>query len=136
MLFVSFVVKMTQNRNILILGDIFAMAIVTVIGFATHRELSTSFAMRMSAAFFPLLIAWFLLAPWFGLFQHEITLNIKQIWRIAFVMLFAGPLAGVWRGFILHTNIVPIFVVVLGATSALGMIVWRAFYFLLNRKER
>jgi hypothetical protein len=62
-----------MNRYILILGDILAILITTLIGFATHEELNVSFIGRMSAAFFPLTLAWFLLAPWFGLFLQDIA---------------------------------------------------------------
>ena len=127
---------MTNNRNLLILGDTFSILAVTLFGFATHGELDTAFIPRMSALFFPLTIAWFLLSPWFGLFQTEIISNPKQLWHPALAMLFAAPLAAVLRGLILNAPIVPIFVVVLAATSALGMVIWRGIYFFLNRKVR
>ena len=114
---------MINNRNVLILGDIFSILAVTLIGFATHGELNTSFLTRIAAIFFPLVIAWFLIAPWFGLFQREVVSNPKQFWRPMLAM-------------ILNAAIIPIFVVVLGATSALGMVLWRGIYFLLNRKVR
>lgn len=117
------------------LGDIFAMLAITLIGFATHGELKTSFITRMSALFFPLIIAWFLLSPWLGLFQTEIISNPRQLWRPALAMLLAVPLAAVLRGLILNAPIIPIFVVVLITTSALGMLVWRGIYFLFNRNR-
>ena len=125
---------MTNNRTILIIGDILAILIVTLIGFATHRELDTSFFTRISVLFFPLLIAWFLVSPWLGLFQTEVTSNPKQLWRPALAMLFAAPLAAVLRGLILNAPIIPIFAVVLAATSAFGMLIWRGLFVLLNRK--
>ena len=121
----------------LIFGDIFAMLVVTLTGFATHGELNTSFITRMSALFFPLIIAWFLLSPWFGLFRTEITISTpKQLWRSALAMLFAAPLAASLRGLILNAPIIPIFVVVLGVTSALGILFWRGLFFFLSRKTR
>ena len=48
-------------------------------------------------------------------------------------MLFAGPLAVVLRGLILNAPIIPIFAVVLSATSALGMMIWRGIYLRLKR---
>ncbi len=90
----------------------------------------------MLAAFIPLTIAWFLLAPWFGLFQSEIVSNFKQLWRPILAMLFAAPLAALLRGLILNAPIIPIFAVVLASTSALGMLIWRGLYFLLSRKEK
>ena len=125
-----------MKKSILILGDILALAITTVIGFATHGETDLSFLPRMAAAFFPLTVAWFLLAPWLGLFQKETTTNPGQLWRPALAMFFAAPLAAVLRGLILNAPIIPIFAVVLSATSAFGMFVWRGFYFFLDRKAR
>jgi len=118
----------------LITGDVLAIAIVTVIGFATHRETGASFLPRMAVIFIPLVIAWFLLAPWFELFQAEITSDLKQLWRPVLAMLFAAPFAIVIRGLLLNAPIIPIFAVVLSATSAFGMVLWRGLYFLLNRR--
>jgi hypothetical protein len=117
-----------KSKYILILGDSLTLLIVTLIGFATHGESGVSFLPRMLAAFIPLLIGWFLLAPWFGLFKAEIISTPKQIWRPALAMLFAGPLAVVLRGLILNAPIIPIFAVVLSATSAFGMMIWRTLY--------
>ena len=122
-------------KKLLILGDTLAITLVTFIGFATHGETDLSFLPRMGATFFPLTIAWFLLAPWFGLFQQEITSHPKQLWRPALAMLFAAPLAALLRAIILNSAVIPIFAIILGATSALGMVVWRGLYILLNRKS-
>ena len=109
-------------------GDILALAILTFIGFSTHGETGIAFLPRMGAIFVPMMISWFLIAPWFGLFQPEITSNPKQLWRSALAMLFAAPLVAVLRGFILNAPIIPIFVAVLGVTTALGMAMWRGIY--------
>ena len=126
----------SMSKRVLILGDIFAIAITTLVGFATHGETDISFLPRMAVVFFPLVIAWFLLAPWLGLFRDEIIHNARQLWRPALTAFFAAPFAAVLRGFVLNAPIIPIFAIVLGAASALGMVVWRALYFLLNRKAR
>ena len=118
-----------MKKPILILGDVLAILIITIIGFATHREAEISFLPRMAAVFFPLVIAWFLLAPFIGLFQLEINSNPSQLWRPVLAMIFAAPLAAVLRGFILNAPILPIFAVVLSATSALGMLVWRGIWY-------
>jgi hypothetical protein len=127
---------MTQNRSILILGDILAIGLITLIGFATHGETDLSFLPRMAATFFPLVIGWFLLAPRLGLFHDEVIHNARQLWRPALAALFAAPLAAVLRGLMLNAPIIPIFAIVLGVASALGMVIWRALYFLLDRKAR
>jgi len=115
---------MAKSRYLLVIGDILAIAVVTLIGFATHGEADVSFLPRMAALFFPLSISWFLLAPALGLFQRETISNPKQLWRPALAALFAAPLAAVLRGFILNAPIIPIFAVVLSLTSALGMVIW------------
>ncbi|MGZ9164763.1 MAG: DUF3054 domain-containing protein [Anaerolineales bacterium] len=127
---------MVRSKYTLIIGDILAIGLLTIIGFATHGETDLSFLPRMAATFFPLVIGWFLLAPRLGLFQDEVIYNARQLWRPALTALFAAPLAAVLRGFMLNAPIIPIFAIVLGAASALGMVVWRALYFLLNRKAR
>lgn len=127
---------MTQNRSVLILGDILAIGLITIIGFVTHGETDVSFLPRMAATFLPLVIGWFLLAPRLGLFQDEVIYHARQLWRPALTALFAAPLAAVLRGVMLNAPVIPIFAIVLGAASALGMVMWRALYFLLNRKVR
>ena len=128
--------SVTKTSWLLYTGDLLAIAALTLIGFATHGETGLSFLPRMAAIYFPLTISWFLLAPWLGLFQQEIVSNPKHLWRPALAILFAAPLAAVLRGFILNAPIIPIFVIVLGTTSALGMVVWRGIYLLLSRKDR
>ena len=134
------------NKTILILGDSLTLLIVTLIGFATHGESGVSFLPRMLAMYIPLLIAWFLLAPWFGLFMVEMISTPSQpppfpkakwgrsqVLKAGVAMLFAGPLAVVLRGLILNAPVIPIFAVVLSVTSALGLIIWRGLYLLLKR---
>ena len=123
-----------MNRSILILGDTLAIALLTLIGFATHGEADVSFAPRMAVLFFPLTISWFLLAPALGLFKPEITSSTRELWRPALAMIFASSLAVVLRGFLLNAPIIPIFAAVLAGVSALGMVIWRALYVLWNRR--
>jgi hypothetical protein len=119
-------------KRSLIAGDLFALFLTTAIGFITHGETELSFLPRFAALYFAFSVAWFLLAPWFGLFQVEITSNPRQLWRIVFAMVFAAPFAAVLRGLILNAAMLPIFVLVLAATSAIGMLLWRGLYFLLK----
>lgn len=123
-----------MKKYILILGDLLAIAIVNLIGFASHGEANLSFLPRMAAVFFPLALAWFLLAPALGLFQQEITFNPQQLWRPALAALFAAPFATVLRGFILNSPVIPLFPAILAGTFALGIVLWRALYFFLNRR--
>ena len=123
-----------MNKYILILGDLLVIALVTIVGFASHGETNVSALPRMAAVFSPLAVSWFLLAPALGLFQLETASNSRLLWRPALCALFAAPLATVLRGFLLNAPVIPIFATVLAATSAFGMVVWRTLYFLLARK--
>ena len=123
-----------MNKTSLILGDLLAIALITLIGFATHDEADVSFLPRMAAFFFPLAISWFLLAPALGLFKLQTTSDSKELWRPALAAMFAAPLAAVLRGFLLNAPIIPIFAAVLAGTTALGMLSWRALFFAWNRK--
>lgn len=124
-----------MKTSILVLGDILAIAILTLIGFATHGEADLSFLPRMAVFFFPLGISWFLLAPALGLFQQETTSSLQQLWRPALTGFFAGPLAAVLRGFILNAPIIPIFAAVLAGTAALGMVLWRLIWYWIARRS-
>ncbi|MDQ2693746.1 MAG: DUF3054 family protein [Chloroflexota bacterium] len=124
-----------MNLALLIIGDLLAMAILTLIGFASHREAELAFLPRMAAVFVPLSISWLLLAPALGLYKRETVSAPRQLWRPALAALFAASLAAVLRGFILGSPVIPIFAAVLAGTSALGMIIWRALYLSWFRKQ-
>jgi DUF3054 family protein len=124
-----------MNTRILIIGDILAIALLTLIGFASHGELTVAFVPRMAAAFLPLLAGWLLLAPILSLYQENVTRSAGQLWRPAFVMLFAGPLATVVRGLLLNAPVIPIFAVVLTTTGAACLTIWRLAWMLLKRRR-
>jgi hypothetical protein len=123
-----------NKKTTLILGDILAIAILTVIGFATHGEIGLSFLSRMGATFFPVLISWFLAATWVDLFDERVISHPQLFWRIPLAMLFAAPLAVMLRAALLHSAAQPLFALILGSTNALGMLVWRGIFFLVARK--
>jgi hypothetical protein len=124
-----------MNLSILVVGDLLAIALVTLIGFATHGEADVSFLGRMAAFYFPLSISWLLLSPALGLFQIDKASDIKQLWRPALAGLFAAPFAAMLRGFLLSAPIIPIFAAVLAATTALGMVLWRVMFLFWNRRQ-
>jgi len=123
-----------NKKNVLILGDILAIAILTVIGFATHGEFGFSYLSRMGITFFPMLISWLLAATWVDLFDERVISNPQLFWRIFLAMLFAAPLAVILRATLLHSAAQPLFTLILGSTNALGMLVWRGIYFFVARK--
>lgn len=124
-----------MKRWILVAGDVVAMAVVTIIGFATHGEAQASALPRMAALYIPLAASWFLLAPWFGLFREEVAADLRQVWRPGLAMIFAVPAAVVVRGIILSGVVLPLFGVILTGTCALGMVAWRVIAVPLLRRR-
>jgi hypothetical protein len=118
---------------LLILGDVLALAVITLIGFANHNELVLFPVGRIMATFLPLLAGWFLIAPWLGLFKDEIASNARQLWRPVLAMLLAAPLTGLLRAMMLNGVVIPLFVLILGGSAALGMLVWRTLWWLFTR---
>jgi len=120
----------------LILGDIIALAVITVICFATHGETDISFLPRMMTTFLPLVASWFLIAPWLGLFEQRIVLNRRQLWRPGLAMILAAPMATILRAVMLNGAALPLFTIILGSTSALGMLIWRGIHSWLSTQGK
>ncbi len=120
----------------LLLGDALALLILTIIGFATHGETELSFLPRMAATWIPLLGGWFALAPALGLFDAERVRSARQLWRPALAAFFAAQFAVILRGMWLNTAVLPLFGIILGATSALGMAAWRGIALWIAGKKR
>jgi hypothetical protein len=95
---------MEKDKASLILGDVLAIAIVTVVGFVTHGEGGLEFLPRMVAAFYPLVITQLILAPRFGLFSPQVVSDLKTIWRPALAALFVASFTPLFRGLILNAR--------------------------------
>ena len=126
-----------MNRRLLVFGDLLAMAVITVIGFATHGETDASYLPRMAATFVPMTVSWFILAPALGLFEVERVRSTRQLWRPAWGAFFAAQLAVILRGLWLNAAVLPLFGLILGGSAALGMVVWRGIWiWLIARKKQ
>jgi hypothetical protein len=121
---------------LLLAGDILAIGIVTLIGFATHGETNTAALPRMLTTFLPLTASWLVIAPLLGLFNLESTTNPRQLWRPLVGMLFAGPLAALVRAMVLNTVVIPIFGLVLSGSAGFGMFIWRVLWYFLQRSRK
>ena len=126
---------MLKSKWTLIIGDVIALAIITIIGFASHGETSVAFLPRMLTTFIPLVVSWFLIAPWLGVFNHQNTSNARQLWRPLLAMLLAAPMTAVLRAAMLKGVALPLFTLILGGSAALGMLIWRCLYILWKRKQ-
>ena len=126
-----------HGRGIVLLaaGDILALALVTIFGFATHGELGSSGA-RILTTFVPLVVGWFAVAPLMGAYRLEFLAYPAQLWRPFWAMVVGAPLAAWLRGAWLDAAILPIFVVVLGGIAALSILCWRVIYYILAYRGR
>ncbi len=114
-----------RHISVMILGDLFAILVLTLIGFASHAEL-TSAGWRLLTTFLPVSVAWLISAYFLGALDVNIAKAPSQLWKPAIAMFFAAPLAVILRGLWLNRPIIPIFAVVLTASAILCMLVWRA----------
>lgn len=108
-------------------GDLVALSLVTLIGFATHGEL-TRLEPRLLTTLIPLVAAWVLIGPWVGVFNQKFALAPLELWRPVLAMLLSAPMAGWLRGLMLGAPVIPVFVLILGATAALGLLIWRVLF--------
>jgi Cu/Ag efflux pump CusA len=90
----------------------------------------------MLSTFIPLVVSWFLIAPWLGLFNAQITSDFKQLWRPLLAMLLAAPMTAVLRATMLNSVALPLFTLILGGSAALGMLIWRAIWHSLAYRKR
>ncbi len=120
--------RYTQLRWLLA-GDAFAILVVTMIGFLTHYGAIQNW--RWLTTFLPVLAAWLIVAPWLGVYRSETSRQVRQVWRPALAALLSAPLAATFRGLWLNAAVLPIFVVVLGLTNALGLLLWRLVWSLV-----
>lgn len=123
----------SKGQVILLAGDILILALVTIYGFASHGTLGSA-GERMLTTFLPLVVSWLLIAPHLGVFDAGGALDPRRLWRPFWAMVLAGPMAAFLRGAWLSAPIMPLFVVILGGVSALGLLAWRCIYLLAGRR--
>ncbi len=120
---------------ILWVGDGIVFALVTITGFATHGELGQA-GLRMLTTFAPLCAAWVVVGLPMQVFDSALVSQPRQLWRPVWAMLAAGPLAALLRALLLGGQpVIPVFALVLSASAAIGMLVWRMVFYLLFKNK-
>jgi hypothetical protein len=114
----------------LLVGDMVTLGLVTIFGFASHGTLSTA-GVRILTTLLPVLVSWFLVAPFLGAYRLEWVSDWRQLWRPFWAMVLAAPLAAWMRAVWLESVILPVFVVVLGGISAIAILIWRLIYWVI-----
>lgn len=123
------------DHYVLIAGDIITLAIVTIIGFASHGTAVTA-GSRMLTTFIPLVAAWFLIAPFLRVYNLDNALDGRQLWRPVWAMVVAAPMAAWLRGMMLSSPILPVFVLILGGVSLVAIFIWRGLYWLVANRMK
>jgi len=123
-----------MNKRFLIFGDALALLTLTVIGFAAHGETNASDLPRAGLMLAASLTGWFILAPATRLFAPAQT--AASLWRVVLTGFFAGLFTVVLRGQFLHGAVLPVFALVIGATTALGMCLWRWLALQLEKRRK
>jgi len=119
---------------ILVTIDTLMLLVVTWLGFATHnRGLGDG---RWLTTFIPLVIAWFLAAPWLGLFQSGVADRLQDFWRPLIAATLAAPLAVLLRALLLQQTVIPVFGLVMIAMTAAGMTIWRLAWAALSTRKQ
>ena len=108
---------------ILVTVDTLMLLVVTWLGFATHnRGLGDG---RWLTTFIPMVFSWFLAAPGLGLYRAGTADRVQDFWRPIIAAALAAPLAVLLRALWLQQTVIPIFGLVMIATTAAGMLLWR-----------
>jgi hypothetical protein len=128
---------LSKMQIFVLAGDLVVLVFITLYGFTAHGTLGSAGG-RLWSTFLPLVLAWLLAAPFFGAYDPARLGSWQHVWRAFLAMIVAGPLAA-WGRSVLQGGlpIQPIFVVVIGGFSALGLLGWRAVFTLFfSRKNR
>ncbi len=120
-----------KNYYLLHVGDIIVIALVTIIGFASHGSLDTA-GLRLLTTFVPLLVAWYSISPFLGVFHSDVVADWHKLWKPGLAMIYAAPFAAWLRAIILDTTTSWIFILVLATVSAAGIILWRGLYWFIS----
>lgn len=120
-------IKLSKTQWILLLGDIAAIFLTVAAGFQNHETVSIFFQ-RFAFTFVPWTLAWLLIAPKFDLFSLPFEGMRMQMAKIIYAMLLASPLAVVLRAAWLGSAALPLFALIMGASSALALVIWRLIF--------
>jgi hypothetical protein len=121
-------IRSRSLQPLLFLGDALVFLVVTVIGFASHGTLQVDSIGRFLATLLPFYVSWLLFAYWSGLL-HQPTNDEARWWlRCGIAAALSAPLAAMLRAFWLGSVVLPTFVLIMAAVSALAVAAWRWFY--------
>lgn len=114
-------------------GDVVVLIVLTIVGFASHSTLDETVRMIVTTA--GVLVAWAIVAPWFGAFSAEAITRWNGVWRVALAWAVAAPVAGFLRGLLLDLVVSPTFILVTIAVNGAALVAWRVGFAVVHRRR-
>ena len=122
------------DRSVLrwaVVGDVVVLVVVTVFGFLTHSTLDETW--RLVVTSLGVLVAWAVVAPWFGVYSTTVLTRPASVWRVAWAWAIAAPVAGFLRAWVLGVGVSATFVLVMIVVNGSVLVVWRFVYAAVQR---
>lgn len=108
------------------IGDLIALGLVTAAGLSFHLQGSLA---RLPYTWLPWGLAWTLVAGSLGLLGGPAMRRWSSLLKVLWAALLAAPLAALLRELMQGGDaVLVLFVIIMAATTALGLILWRAAY--------
>ncbi len=119
--------RLSKLQRQVLIGDVIVVALMTVIGFASHQQFGA--IGRMALTFVLAFAGWVWFAPWFGLFDESICRTPGRVWwRVAWAWTAVGPFVTVIRSLVLMSPLNPVFTVVFTVTQLVAFVIWRSAF--------
>jgi len=124
--------KPAHRVIILVIGDFLTFLLFAWIGRRSHALSATDMGALITTAA-PFIVSWFVIAPWFGLYNPEVSRNWRK-WlpRLLIAWIIGVPLAlmlrALWLGRSIPGGLNPTFALVAFGFSTLFLLIWRLVY--------
>lgn len=118
---------------VLLVDDAIAIFAITFLGLSFHQMDAVLFE-RLPFTAIPYFIAWAIAAAALQLYNPDLATRPAHLWRVPVAAAVAALPAAALRSLWLGTPLVPIFVVVMGAIVAVGLLVTRSIFALIFGK--
>lgn len=122
--------EMKLPRILLLIDDAIVLFIVALFGIRFHQT-DPSLFVRLPYTLFPFLAAWVLFAAPLRLYDPATASAWNQLWRIPITAALSASVGAAVRALWLGTQVVPIFVVVMGVAITIGILISRSVLILI-----
>jgi hypothetical protein len=119
---------------ILLIDDTSVILIITLLGINLHQTDPSMFS-RLPFTFLPMLLSWVFFALTLQLYDTLTASAWSQLWRVPLSAALTGAVGSTIRSFWLGTPLVPIFILVMGAALATGLLISRSIFILILGKR-